>query len=376
MEGSQLVRELRHALGLSQKQLAHASGGRLEQASVSKIENGVRTANTPRVVGAYAAAAEVPIAQAIRYFAGEIKLRDLLKSRVTLELTNVETTTRSDEMADGNDKSAAVEYEHGVLVTPEVAKRWLGNNPSNRTINRLNVQLLTRQLVEGKWQASANTIKFSQSGTLIDGQHRLTAIAESGVSARCDVMRNAPTILATVIDTGRHRRLADMLRIGGYSSPTAVATIVSRVVWIALGRHGRTTESDARAIVRAIGSDVIDRAVELARAAQTQRFRQPLAFAAIVMSIGVKRPLIWKLAEETLTGGQPGSAAQQLRERLISSRTAPGGHEATMAIFSLMCSYLVAYAEGRSLTKLYDRPAVRAEIQAEVRTWMPIKVVG
>ena len=77
-------------------------------------------------------------------------------------------------------------------VTPELAKEWLETkNTHNRKIFDQHVKKLVDNLKSGRWVDNGQSISFSSDGVLLDGQHRLTAIAISGVSATipivCDV---------------------------------------------------------------------------------------------------------------------------------------------------------------------------------------------
>lgn len=65
-----------------------------------------------------------------------------------------------------------------VNVTPQMAADWLKFNTSNRPLRRTVVNGLKVALTRGEYIPSHQGIAFSEDGTLLDGQHRLTAISE------------------------------------------------------------------------------------------------------------------------------------------------------------------------------------------------------
>lgn len=74
---------------------------------------------------------------------------------------------------------------------------------------------------------NGETIKVAKDGTLIDGQHRLQAVVDSGVSIESLVMRDMPIDVQDTVDTGRRRRLADILAIEGHSDTHALGAALS-----------------------------------------------------------------------------------------------------------------------------------------------------
>lgn len=98
-------------------------------------------------------------------------------------------------VADGphraEDERAAPPWPHGpntpkngqTEVTPEMAKEWLAANHCNRNVKRTAVSKVKAALVSGEFVFNAQTVTFTKSWRLADGQHRLIAIVESGVPA-------------------------------------------------------------------------------------------------------------------------------------------------------------------------------------------------
>ena len=69
-------------------------------------------------------------------------------------------------------------------------------------------------------------IAISETGRLLDGQHRLTAIANTGISAKFLVATGIPDDSFSVLDTGSARTAADVLSIGKISNAAALAAAI------------------------------------------------------------------------------------------------------------------------------------------------------
>lgn len=114
-------------------------------------------------------------------------------------------------------------------ITPARAKEWLGRNEANRNLRAVKVNEYARDMAAGKWSLSGESIKFDYNGNLIDGQHRLTAGRESGVTFESVVVRGLPPTVRSVIDTGAKRSAGDALKMAGLSvggkSVAAVTTL-------------------------------------------------------------------------------------------------------------------------------------------------------
>lgn len=124
-----------------------------------------------------------------------------------------------------------VTYER-VLVTPEIAKRWLRSNAENqRGIKPAKITSYARDMATGSWDSdTGETIKF-RADTLIDDQNRLLAVVEAGVPIEFDVARTTSDKAMIVIDTGATRTMGDSLKIAGSHDRFRAAAILR---WVAL----------------------------------------------------------------------------------------------------------------------------------------------
>lgn len=119
-----------------------------------------------------------------------------------------------------------------VHVTPDMAGRWLHRNIGNRPLRGEVVARLARDLQAGRFLENGDAIRVSADGDLADGQHRLHAIVESGVSVWMLVVSNLPAEARATVDDGVKRTMADRFSFTGEASPKTLAAVVRRgLMW-------------------------------------------------------------------------------------------------------------------------------------------------
>jgi hypothetical protein len=140
-------------------------------------------------------------------------------------------------------------------ITPAKARKMLRSNSRNRNLRRARVETFAQVLARGEWMLNGETIKIAQDGTLLDGQHRLEAVVTAGVSMRTVVVRGLPIEAQDTVDTGRKRRLADLLAIEGYTDSHGLAAAVNMLHRYRSGqrldpsRRGAPTPQQALALI-------------------------------------------------------------------------------------------------------------------------------
>lgn len=116
-------------------------------------------------------------------------------------------------------------------VTPEKAREWLVNNTKNRPINQTLVARYVQAMQNDQWELNGETVKFADNGRLLDGQHRLMAVVESGVTIYTFVVRGLPEEVFDTIDCGKVRTIADTLNLDGATNATQLG-IVLRLLYV------------------------------------------------------------------------------------------------------------------------------------------------
>ncbi len=100
-----------------------------------------------------------------------------------------------------------------VTVTPAMAEKWLGKNKNNRHLRREKITQYSGAMKNGEWTIGTDAIGFNGSGGLMNGQHRLTAIVETGVSQQMLIADGLPAGAKLHMDIGLKRSLADYLQM-------------------------------------------------------------------------------------------------------------------------------------------------------------------
>ena len=101
-------------------------------------------------------------------------------------------------------------------ITPELARQYLDTQTNNRPINPIRVRDLTDAITYGKFQSvTGQPVKFDKGGRLIDGQHRLSAVVDSGLSVDMEVVRGLDPQVFSVLDIGKTRSVSDLCLAGG-----------------------------------------------------------------------------------------------------------------------------------------------------------------
>ncbi len=89
----------------------------------------------------------------------------------------------------------------------------LKKNNKNRMISRDKVNAMINDIKAGRFELTHQPIAIAEDGELVDGQHRLTAVYESGVPVDMFVAYNAPR--SAKIDIGKPRDTRTALYMAG-----------------------------------------------------------------------------------------------------------------------------------------------------------------
>lgn len=120
-----------------------------------------------------------------------------------------------------------------VLISSATAARWMERNARNRPISPVTVEKYRRDMIDGQWVYAADPLRFDTLGNLLDGQHRLTALALcDGLTLPFLVVRGLPTETQMVMDQGRKRHAGQQLALKGVKNATAVAAAAKiLIIW-------------------------------------------------------------------------------------------------------------------------------------------------
>lgn len=218
------------------------------------------------------------------------------------------------------------------LITPATAKEYLKSNTDNRPIRSTHVQRLKEEMMAGRWLVTHQGIAFDDAGKLLDGQHRLFAVAMSGVPVQMMVTRGLARkaddhdlYTMDVIDCGRARSTADQLTLmHGVAHASLVTATCRMLCYAAAGSPNSKTISPTvgQAVqIIALYREGFDSLLEFA--GKNKLARLAPVVAALSMGYIVDKDLSLEfmlgLAEgEEIKRGEPIYA---LREHLICKHT-------------------------------------------------------
>lgn len=119
-----------------------------------------------------------------------------------------------------------------MTITPAIAADWLNRNKNNRPISERLVFIYAQDMMAGRWTQNGESIIFDWNGNLLDGQHRLFAVVESGATITSIVVHGVDPATFTTIDVGKKRSASDVLAIAGITSGhnTSVAAAVNIIL--------------------------------------------------------------------------------------------------------------------------------------------------
>lgn len=114
-------------------------------------------------------------------------------------------------------------------VTPQLAKKWLLTNSDNRSPSPSWVGKMARDMRNNQFPNIGETIKFDEDGHLIDGQHRLEALVEAGVTVEFFIIEGIPREDRFKMDRNRRRTASDELKMGHDVPSAKSASAVARL---------------------------------------------------------------------------------------------------------------------------------------------------
>jgi hypothetical protein len=155
----------------------------------------------------------------------------LVKNTKKLKLS---TKENRNFLVNPKNKTMKVQIEK---ITPALAEKYLEHNVSNRKFRKRVADGYATQMRKGQWEEkNGETIQFDIDGNLINGQHRLEGIKESGVTLEFVVVRDLPKEAFAKIDIGLKRTGGDVLYIEGAKQATQLAGCIRRFLLLKKGK--------------------------------------------------------------------------------------------------------------------------------------------
>lgn len=122
-----------------------------------------------------------------------------------------------------------------IVVTPEIAEQLLARNEVNRPFKKRWIAALAEDMRSGRWVDDGMPIRISVNGTLVDGQHRLSAVSLSGTTQTLDFRFGVPMEAQDAMDSGVRRSPGDNLAMKGRENTKTLAAAARLVLKIRAG---------------------------------------------------------------------------------------------------------------------------------------------
>jgi hypothetical protein len=124
-------------------------------------------------------------------------------------------------------------------ITPTKAKKMLELNTCNRNVRPGRVNEYANEMTAGRWMETGQGIVFLEDGSVGDGQHRLLAIIQSGVTIKLPVARGVKMQAMGGIDVGAKRTVADHMHLHyGTKNSNVVCSSVAAIYQMAFLNSG------------------------------------------------------------------------------------------------------------------------------------------
>lgn len=101
-------------------------------------------------------------------------------------------------------------------VDPELAKLLLAYNfDDNRTPSLKHIKRMVADMNSGLWRLSNDAICVDINGRIMNGQHRLSAVEQSGTTQQFLFLWDLPSETAQFIDVGKKRTMHERITVSG-----------------------------------------------------------------------------------------------------------------------------------------------------------------
>lgn len=224
-------------------------------------------------------------------------------------------------MADVAEFDVGVEYANARLrdkyegvytkileITPEVAREMLVSNTRNRPVNKIHLNHLEGVFRQGDMILNGETIIFNADGVLLNGQHRLMACVNTGVSFDAMVVYGISDPMAfKTQDGGKKRSTPDSLALGGEVMCHNLAAAIQGVVaFVDFGGQFRETTTGSRRATPQLADRFLERYPDIRASVQamarTKLFNNQTGYTLHWLFSRVDKRLAAEFAEVLASG--------------------------------------------------------------------------
>ena len=223
------------------------------------------------------------------------------------------------------------------VITPAMASNMLETiNVKNRKIRPAVVERYAAMIKNGEWKLSPEAIVIANTGRLLNGQHRLSAVAKANMAVRLLVIRGPSEDVFEVLDRGVLRSTADALQ-----SEKRATEVARLIITIANGHARLTTDPAVKVVIGKIGAmhaDLMDHCNTTAPLFSSAPFR--LAAVARMM-IGDNREYVMSMYRNLVLAhidDLPPIGHAIVKMHMTGRASSVGGHSAQVKALGLAWS--------------------------------------
>lgn len=217
-----------------------------------------------------------------------------------------------------------------VTMTPQLATELLRGNNHNRSLRDVISNNYLTDMRSGAWIFAGDPVRIATDGTLLDGQHRLSSVAEmpNNWSTPMLVIDGLSRDTQLVMDQGRKRTPGQQLQLLGYRDANLVAAVARQLLLWNEGLYFRDRSEQARITAASIQNYVtMNPAVPVIVSNHSTKLRNSYMAPSVVGAFLARASMIDESDAEMfidrLVDGvdlKSGSAILALRERNIRNR--------------------------------------------------------
>jgi hypothetical protein len=245
-------------------------------------------------------------------------------------------------------------------ITPDRAREYLATVDQQRRVTKSHVARLARSMSAGHWRMTGEPIQFDKQGHLINGQHRLHAIIQSGVTLPVLVLRGLDHSVYEVMDQGRPRSRSETAATLGIKNASGVSASTQILIRLKYGTEVDRVQVDNAEIMEFIkvNRDMVEEAGVQARRYGVLPASTYGAFLFLAMHASRDRAMEFaelmatgaglELGHPALTMRNKASAIKHSKNRLEESRTSK--------LLPLLVRAFDAFVDGQSLHKIIYEP--------------------
>jgi hypothetical protein len=245
-------------------------------------------------------------------------------------------------------------------ITPELAKQMLSINHANRRLIDSGVERIMGIIARGEWMSdSTDAIGLDYDGGVINGQHRLTAIAQGTTTVRALVLRNVNPDVIKVIDQGQPRNLAQILQMSGKYEYAGDLAVAIQYLWCIYQDREKTLPAAVRPsipqLLEFFGQhphlpDSVRVAVDVSRGVGGIQRAKLASFHYLMATVDSELADDFFSKLETGADIQPGDPVHALREK-VNANAAATKPEGPVTVLAWVVKAWEAQRAGKALQK-------------------------